>query len=207
MNFLTSFNVTQMNYIDWLILTVTALSILYGTYRGFVASIIGLIGWVCSVLVTYKYGGTVKAFLISRVQSEMAQIMISYVGLMLTSLVGFAILNAFLYSLVRPIQGHFIDRILGFFFGLCRGILICSFCFFVMDFIVDALGSGSKKNDHNEEIHSEKTVRDAQFYPLIQSGVEVIYYLTKNINLEATINEDDGKVEVTPSHGRALPKK
>ena len=170
MDLLKGINYNALNYIDIGVVAITTLSIVFGIFRGFIISVISLIGWVASIVVTYRYAPVFKKILAAYFHSETLQLILSYSGLLIVCLMAFAILNSLFSAMTLGMRGGFFDRLLGLLFGLFRGALISSFIFMCVNFSFAFLAS----SDETEKDVLPEVVKKAQTYKLLKIGNAVL---------------------------------
>ncbi|AEI89505.1 MAG: Colicin V production accessory protein CvpA, regulator of purF expression and biofilm formation [Candidatus Midichloria mitochondrii] len=170
MDLLKSINYNALNYIDMGVIAITTLSIIFGIFRGFIISVISLMGWVASIVVTYRYAPLFKKILAAYFHSETLQLILSYSGLLIVCLMAFAILNSLFSAMTLGMRGGFFDRLLGLLFGLFRGALISSFIFMCINFSFAFLAS----SDEIEKDVLPEVVKKAQTYKLLKIGNAVL---------------------------------
>lgn len=112
-----------LSTIDWVIVGVTALSVLVGIWRGLVREVVSLAGWVAAFILA-AWLGTDVAGLLPASWSELTRLVaghgLVFIGvLMLSALVGWLV-----GRLVRAIGLGGLDRLLGAGFGFLRGALV-----------------------------------------------------------------------------------
>ena len=132
-----------MNYIDYISVGVVLISIIFGGYRGFIASVVSLLGWVLSIVLTYQFYPLVEEYLSESIKSKVLVIIIGSGGLLIFLLIIFGLINSLFYKLVGDLKKSFMDRSIGLLFGLARGILIISFLFLCFSISLKLL-SGKK---------------------------------------------------------------
>ncbi|MDJ1407836.1 MAG: CvpA family protein [Candidatus Midichloria sp.] len=164
MYLLKGINYNALNYIDIGVVAITTLSIVFGILRGFIISVISLIGWVASIIITYRYAPVFKKILAAYFHSETLQLILSYSGLLIVCLMAFAILNSLFSAMTLGMRGGFFDRLLGLLFGLFRGALISSFIFMCINFSFAFLAS----SDETEKDVLPEVVKKAQTYKLLK---------------------------------------
>jgi len=123
-----------MNFLDFFFLLTIFLSILFGILKGFIRELIGLIFLALAVYCSITYYLKLSATLLSSiddpdVSSFLAFLIIFFGFLVLGSLIGYTLKKIFI---IGPMKS--IDRVLGAFFGLLRGIVIS--CFVLMGLII-----------------------------------------------------------------------
>lgn len=115
-----------MNFLDFFFLATILLSILFGILKGFVRELIGLIFLILAVYCSLTYHADFsKLFLASiddpEVSSFLAFLLIFFGLLVVGSLIGYLIKKIFILGPMKSV-----DRLLGAFFGVLRGLVISS---------------------------------------------------------------------------------
>jgi membrane protein required for colicin V production len=163
-----------LNYIDICIITLVFVSVLFGIIRGFIKSVLSLIGWICSIFISYKYNAVFKDILSSYINSETLLIISSYGILLILSLVTFAFLNFLLSTIISGLTGGFLDRVLGSLFGFLRGAFIVSLIYVCAEIVIISLDG----LDNSKEDKILPDIKKAQFYPLLKEGRSILLELT-----------------------------
>ena len=180
-----SLDINSLNGIDIAIIVVVLISGLAGFSRGLVGSALSIVGWVAAFFLTHELYDSIETFLIARVGSQFIAFAIGYIGGFVIMLIGFAILNMAIGSILRAIVPNSLDKIFGTLFGWFRGGLICVFIFFCYS-IVNAIVSDNKiDNPENEP----QVVRAAQFYPWLKYGEHLF-----SKYMPASIHENISKI-------------
>lgn len=113
-----------MNWADYVILGVVALSALMSLLRGFVVEVLSLVIWISAGFVALTFGDPVAALIGARVDVPSVRLMIAYVGLFLLVLLTGAVISWLVQLLVKKTGLSATDRMLGMLFGALRGGLI-----------------------------------------------------------------------------------
>ena len=104
---------------------------LLGIIRSLIREILGLIAWVVSFWLGWKYGTSVGDYLVVWVKSEQIS---NYLGLglvFLASLFALTIVSKVLHSQFRVSGLTVMNRLLGAVFGLARGLVFATLLLFV----------------------------------------------------------------------------
>jgi membrane protein required for colicin V production len=117
-----------MNVIDIYFGLFLLLTALFGLYKGFVASIIHLAALILAFILVSEISPMIAFLLITKLNfSELLAAILSYV-IVFVSIVFLAKLTIyFLHKVIKILKISFINRILGFIFGLVNGLVILSF--------------------------------------------------------------------------------
>jgi membrane protein required for colicin V production len=113
-----------LQWVDYAIILILALSVLTGLVRGFVKELVALCVWVAAIWVGYKYSPEISPLLQSYFHDETLRVAASFIALLLaTLLIGSLVSSALSFLLNHsPLKGS--DRLLGMGFGLARGMFI-----------------------------------------------------------------------------------
>ncbi len=111
-----------MTALDWSVIAVLGVSMLFGAWRGLVRTLIGLAGWVGGGVLAFRHGalvGQYAQFLPDELRPVAGMIVIMLGTVIFAALVG--LMCSALLSSVGLKPG---DRLLGAVFGLARGAAI-----------------------------------------------------------------------------------
>ncbi|WP_225721630.1 CvpA family protein [Candidatus Vallotiella sp. (ex Adelges kitamiensis)] len=110
---------------DYIVIVVIILSVLRGIWRGLLAELFGLIGWVVAMISSAIYVPILVSYIPANWPGgALIQYLVAFFGLILAILLIFSISRALIIRLanIGGLQG--IDRMLGMLFGLIRGFLL-----------------------------------------------------------------------------------
>jgi len=123
-----------MNWIDYTILGVLALSILVGLWRGLVSEVLSLAGWIAAFWVAWTFGPLVAARFEHSISLPAARILLGYGLCFVVVLVVGALLRFIARRLLWSAGLSGLDRLLGMFFGFARGVLLVTLVVFLASF-------------------------------------------------------------------------
>jgi membrane protein required for colicin V production len=110
---------------DYAVLIVIALSALRGMWRGLLAEVFGLIGWVAAFLIASRYVGRVAAYIPDTWPGgQLTQWLVAFVALVIAVMLVVAVFSALLNRLTEATGLRGVDRSLGTLFGLVRGVIL-----------------------------------------------------------------------------------
>lgn len=113
-----------MNWADFVILAVFAVSILIGLLRGFTREVLGLLGWVLAFWVAFTFTHAVSEWLAPHIATPSVRRAAAFGGLFLLVLLASSIATYFLGKFIREGALASADRTLGAGFGALRGLVL-----------------------------------------------------------------------------------
>ena len=115
-----------MTWLDYAVLGVIGVSLLWGVWRGLVREVISLAGWVIAFLAANLFAGPLGEALPGSIPGPELRVLAAFVAIFIASLV-LATLAALLLSKLAQAAGlGGLDRALGALFGLARGALLAT---------------------------------------------------------------------------------
>lgn len=113
-----------MNWADYLILAVFAVSILIGLLRGFTREVLGVVGWVLAFWVAFTFTHEASQWLQDHIATPSVRRAAAFGGLFLGVLLISSLLTFFIGKLVREGALAAADRTLGAGFGVLRALVV-----------------------------------------------------------------------------------
>jgi membrane protein required for colicin V production len=127
----------QVNYFDATVIVILLLSCLFAFFRGFVREVLSLGAWVGAAIVTAYCFPQVAELLEPHFKSPMVAAGIGTLGLYISALIGFSIINMVIMRFVKSGSDvGILDNLLGLLFGAARGMLIVSLGYFMLSMAV-----------------------------------------------------------------------
>lgn len=111
-------------WIDWVIITIVAISTLISLKRGFVREAMSLVIWVGAFVVARTFHPKMQALLAGTVETPGIRLVAAFAILFVSTLIVGAVISNVLAKLVRETGLSATDRMLGTFFGLARGLIL-----------------------------------------------------------------------------------
>ena len=116
--------IASMNWADYVILAVFAVSILIGLLRGFTREALGVLGWIVAFWVAFTYTHAAAEWLMPHIETPSVRRAAAFGGLFLLVLLVASVITFFVGRSVREGALASADRTLGAGFGVLRGLVI-----------------------------------------------------------------------------------
>lgn len=113
-----------MEYTDYAVLGIIAISILVGVIRGFIKEAFSLAVWAAAFLVAFQYSGALALQLENHIELPSARTALAFSGLFLVVLLIGGLLTFLIGKLVEKTGLSGTDRLLGGVFGSIRGLFL-----------------------------------------------------------------------------------
>lgn len=113
-----------MTVFDYAALGVLAVSVLLGCWRGIVGELLSLAAWVVAFLAAKTLAVPVSELLGSRIADGVMRYGVAFLAVFVGALLLMGMARLLLRELLRAVGLGFLDRFLGAFFGVVRGVLI-----------------------------------------------------------------------------------
>jgi len=123
-----------MNWADYAILAVLALSVLMGLWRGFIGEVMALVCWVLAFWVAWTFGPTLAERFSASISTPSVRVLLAYALCFITVLIAGAIVAFLVRKLVEGSGLSGSDRLLGMVFGLVRGFALVTLVVLLMGF-------------------------------------------------------------------------
>ena len=113
-----------MNWLDYAVLAVLGVSLVWSALRGVVREIMSLAGWVMAFLAASLFAGPLALALPAAIPGEPLRVLVAYVAIFVVVLVISGLTGLLLSKLVKVAGLGAADRLLGALFGLARGAVL-----------------------------------------------------------------------------------
>lgn len=113
-----------MNWADWTIVGILAVSSLISLKRGFVKEALSLVNWVAAFVIAMTFRDPLAHLLAESVQTPSIREMLAFALLFAATLIVGAMVNYLVGELVRMTGLSGTDRLFGMIFGMARGVIV-----------------------------------------------------------------------------------
>lgn len=113
-----------MNWADYAILFIIAVSIVISLWRGFTTEALSLAGWVAAVWVSLTFAENLQPLLKSQIDAPSIRLLAAFVILFIVTLIVSGYINYLAGQVIEKTGFSGTDRMIGVFFGLARGCVI-----------------------------------------------------------------------------------
>lgn len=113
-----------MTWLDYAVLGVLGVSIVWGLWRGLVREVISIIGWVAAFLVANLIAGPLGLRLPHSIPTPQLRLLVAFVVVFVVTLAIATIVGMLLSKLIKAAGLGGLDRALGAVFGTARGLLV-----------------------------------------------------------------------------------
>jgi len=113
-----------MTWLDYAVIGVFAVSLLFGAWRGLVREVISILGWVIAFLAANLLAGPLGPAMPQAIPTPELRVAAAYVAVFIGSLVVTSLAGLLLSKIVKAVGLGGLDRLLGAVFGAARALLI-----------------------------------------------------------------------------------
>ena len=124
----------EWGILDIIFILIIVVAALRGAFRGMIQEIISLAALFISLLLAAVFYPDLAKWIQQRSSLEDGATLIAYAVIFVVSFVLFKLLQKAIVSLINESAMESTDRLLGFFFGLLEGVLLCFLLVYLMNF-------------------------------------------------------------------------
>ncbi len=114
----------DLGWVDWVLLAVTAASVIVGLVRGLVFEVLSLLGWVAAYVAAQMAAPWLAPHLPIGAPGSGLNFGASFTLVFIAALVGWMLLARLIRLLIHATPLTAVDRALGAVFGLARGVIV-----------------------------------------------------------------------------------
>jgi len=123
-----------MTPVDYVLIAIVAISLLFGVIRGFLRESVALLGWLVGLWLAWHYSAAVVPYLGGALAGTELQVWVARLIILLAVIITAWLIGSLLgYLVQRSGLTLGVDRILGGVFGLVRGAVIVGFAVILAD--------------------------------------------------------------------------
>jgi uncharacterized membrane protein required for colicin V production len=180
----------SFSFVDVLVVAILLVSAVYAAYRGFVSETLSIFAWIAAAFATLYFGPALALFLHERMSPAWLSTACGYGLVFLLIFIPLSFVSYRFAQGVRqsPVGGF--DRVLGFAFGIVRGLAIIGLIYFVFSAFV-----------HVKD--QPVWVQQARTLPLIQRSTQALLSLVpSHMRVLPVEKAQAAPAELMPGAGR-----
>jgi membrane protein required for colicin V production len=113
---------------DTIIVAIIVVSVIVGTVRGFIREVVALVTWLVAIWVAWRFSGFLHPYLGGVLSSPEQKAWVARGIMLIAVLMAGALIGHVLSWITHSAAGlSTMDRVLGFVFGLTRGVVVVGF--------------------------------------------------------------------------------
>lgn len=171
---------SKLIMLDYIVISIIALSTLFALLRGFIGSFLSLVGWIASIYLTYLTYPHLSEVIEAKIPNKIIALIFGHAGLLIAYLIVFGIFNTLAAKVISPLTKGALDKFLGALFGILRGYIIVCFIFFTLNSAIMAFkGANSLKETSPDNMPD--WMKEAQTLPhLIEGQTMIIQFIPED---------------------------
>jgi membrane protein required for colicin V production len=123
-----------MTPVDYILIAIVVISMIFGAIRGFLRESVALLGWLVGLWLAWRYAPALQPYLGGTLEGTELQVWVARLILLLAAVIAAWLVGGLLgYLVQRSGLTLGLDRILGALFGLVRGAVIVGFAVMLAD--------------------------------------------------------------------------
>ncbi|NDH09582.1 MAG: CvpA family protein [Gammaproteobacteria bacterium] len=175
---------SQLTGVDFAILSIIAVSVVTGLFRGVVKEVMALSIWVLALWIASHYSYTLAHYLKPYIQQTEIRAIAAFVAVTLLILLAGGLLNTVMSFVIVRSGLSSTDRLLGMVFGWGRGVMIIA-----LMMMVAQMSGFSDKN----------YVKSSKLYPQFQPVVHwMIGFVPSWLEKIKSLDNDNTKMQLKP---------
>lgn len=112
-----------MTAFDYGVIAIVLASLLLGLWRGLIGEVLALLAWILAALAAWQFGPEIGP-LMTAIADPGLRVLAGYAAVFCGVLVVLALVRLAIRGLLKALGLTAVDRLLGVFFGVARGVLI-----------------------------------------------------------------------------------
>src|SRR3954463_5253057 len=113
-----------MNWLDYAVIAVLVVSMVWSAMRGVVREIVSLGGWIIAFLAANLFAGPLAAHLPQAITGDTLRTLTAFIAIFLVALICSALVGMLMSKLVSAVGLGPLDKALGALFGIVRGSIL-----------------------------------------------------------------------------------
>lgn len=122
-----------MNFFDYLIIIVIALSTIGSFFRGFTRELISLVIWIVGVFAALKWSPVIAPHVLVSMHSSLASYSVSFFVIFLSIWLIGLLISLAIRSVLHRVGLGLLDRLVGLIFGFIRGVFLMAVVMMFID--------------------------------------------------------------------------
>ena len=120
-----------MTSFDYAVIVIISLSVIVSIMRGLLKEVLAILGWVVAFYVAKTYSIQILPLMPVEIPSNALRMLASFLVLFVATLIVSSLLAIALASIFKKMNLGWLNRLLGVFFGLARGVMIVGIIVFL----------------------------------------------------------------------------